>query len=253
MKKFISFLLAVVLLFSLGACSKIEKTNPAEKPKKLQITPHSITEEFTASNGEKVSRIDVTYPVIENKSDAQGCSLINENLLKLAESYVEEARVNAENVAKEREAHGFTQQRKTMVKIEYYSSTEDTVSFTSSIKLGYDLSKSKSVTTAYTYSLNSGYQIFIPNLYKNPEKSEELLKEIILKEANYSYSPNHFALSDWQVELLSDLFLTSGFLIDEEGFIFLYSLETMSKGARDGYYYCKIPYNGLKEILNMPE
>ncbi len=253
MKRFISFFLATVLLFSMGACSKIEESQPTEKVEELKITAHSITEEFTASNGEKVSKIDVTYPVIENKSETRGYDLINEKLLKIAEDYVDEARVNVENVAEERKLHGFTEQRKTMVTIELYSSTENTVSFTASRKLGYDLSRSDSVITAYTFSRSSGYKLYISDLYTNPETGEENLKEIILEEANYSYSPNHFALSDWQVELLHNLFLSCGFLIDEEGFVFLYSLDIMSRGARSGYYYCKIPYSKSDGVLKLPE
>jgi hypothetical protein len=74
----------------------------------------------------------------------------------------------------------------------------------------------------------------------------------ICKAADKTYSPNAVPISAEKKALIKESFNESEFLVTDDSYVFIFSLDYLSAGSRTGNYFCKVPVDYVADYFIAP-
>ena len=263
MKRFICGFLALTLLFSLGACRFSGKddghsyTTPEEKEKEIEkrhtlfkYSDKNYHEEFKDSEGKVTYIVDFTYPEISGKISEEGKATMTACFEQMIADMRRAAQANAENHSDFMKRFNVTEPAVRIITYKVYYDSEDIISLIFNEKNS-SVEDAEPVAEGYTFSVAHGWRLKASDLYDS-DITEENVRQAIIDKANVSYSPNGAELDEEKIEIINSQYNEFNFVANDKGISFLYSLDILSQGSRNGTYYCEIPYDELEGILVDP-
>ncbi|MCR5523213.1 MAG: hypothetical protein K6F64_06205 [Clostridia bacterium] len=265
MKKLPAFLAVLLMLLSLASCKPSDsgKDSPAETetsvteeetPAKQYYTFKDVRykEEFTDSKGTVRYIIDFTYPSVGGKISEKSAANINEFFENMKNRLARDIRMNIENYADYMDRFDLGPETCLMT-YEVYSQTPQLLSVIISKNTAVDKENTEPLREGITFSVGSGERLSVSNLaVESDDETEEAVKEAIIESANSTYSPNGVALSDGKIDIFNRNFDGDNFVSDGNSITFLYDLNVLSEGSRQGTYYCEVNCSDLEGVMTNP-
>ncbi len=252
MKKFISLMLAALILLALCSCGKIDKSDAGNGQSK--VTGIHSREEFKDSKGKVVSVLETDLPELDVTKSKGGAAAVNTYFEQYKAEITNDMEKNADSVSEYLERFGFKGPRTTVITYEIYYETDSLLSLIIKKSTGSDPETDEPDPQLLTFSLVTGSRLSIKDFLidKNDENYREEMLEGVLRTADRTYSPNNVLLTEEKKDLIRKAFLEDEFVAGEDSYTFAFSLPYLSEGSRDGYYYCDVPADELAEHYISP-
>ncbi len=263
MKRIISLLLAVILLFSAAACSKNDKVTPDNGETTTQYVPtppvienDNRHHEYEAADGTVSYVLDVTIPKItENMTD----DIVQLLDYYFADIYREAVRSATENIENARNFMLGMSDSKTpwqrTISFETTYCTEDFVSFRFTDHFSMLGGQTTPKVYAKMYNVRTGALVTLTDIAIDGDEKimlELLLPEIIRK-ADKEFYAGVRGLSDEQKQRISDEFKTYDFCLGEDNTITFFINKAMLDQTYSGTYCCEFAFSDLSHIFVNPE
>ena len=260
MKKTIALLSVFLILLSLCACKdKGGRSGKNGEEEKHGVTIESSEEKFEKdfedSNGDKIARLEITYPVIKCDEAPEIAGQINNWFNLMLEREVDSVEINIENTEDYKDRLGIDGVIVTKIVCEQYDLGDTFVSYTILKQVGVNPDEDEGSMYARTFSLADGKQLWLRDVFNPEEKDpDEKFRQYILDEADRTYSVRgDIPISDEQREVMNNLYDEQNFCFTQEGITVPYSFKALSKGARHGIYYCAVDLAILDGLIIGPD
>ena len=260
MKKTFAVLCVFLILLSLCACKdKGGRSGKKAEDEKYGVVIESSEEKFEKDfedrNGEKIARLEITYPVIRCDEAPGIAEQINNWFNLLLERETESIGINIENTEDYKDRLGIDGVTVTRIKCEQYGLGNTFVSYTVFKQVGVNPDEDEGTMYGRTFSLADGKQLWMRDIFRPEVKEpEEKLKQAVLEEADQTYSVRGgIPLSDEQREVMNSLYDEQNFCFTGENITIPYSFKVLSKGSRHGIYYCAIDYAIVEDLITGPD
>ncbi len=256
MKKTAAVLCVIAVIISLSSCKlNSNKDVPDYKTSNSLVSSveEHYTEDFADSKGNVICSIDMTYPVFECEDSPAVANNMNYCFDEYKKAAVNSIKSNLGNTAEYKKKFNIEGVTVTKIVYEITECNDCYISVTLNEKTGTDISKATGNTTGYTFSMVDGSRLTLQSLLK-PDMiyNEELVKNLIKKQANLTYA-NGAALEEDKQVTLDSLYSSVSFCCKPEGIVFYYSYEILSGGDLDGIYECVIDYADLLQYMTPEE
>lgn len=250
MKRFISILLAFILILSCAACGKkIEE--------KIGYTSEASEEvyknEYKDSNGDVSSTLEYHYPVLKGLSEDVS-NAINDTFKEKIADKEHGLEINVDNVTAYIKNLNLEGPQVTIVEFEEYYVDDYVASFIMKERTGTNPDEVEPIYEGISFSLSTGEQLSVSRLAL-PEKDEEtnsLIEERIISEANLSYSSNTTAISEETEENIRTFYDGDNFVTNGYNLAFVYNYSDISNGEKSGIYICDVDVSDMGEYIICP-
>lgn len=260
MKRFISLLLAVILLFSAAACSKNDEPAPDNGESTTEYVPtppiienDSRHHEYKAADGTVSYVLDVTIPKITGNMTDDIVQLLG---YYFDDIYNEAVRSATENVENARKFMLDMNDSKTpwqrTISFETTYCTEDFVSFKFTDHFSMLGGQTTPKVYAKLYNVKTGALVTLSDLNfdGDDETMMELLMPAIIERADKEFYADGRGLSDEQKQSISDEFKTYDFCISGSNSITFFINKTMLDQSYSGTYCCEFALSELNYIFS---
>lgn len=261
-KKILSLILAVILLFSVAACSgnKDDVSENGESTTEYVPTPPVVKNdsrhhEYKAADGTVSYVLDVSIPKITENVTADVVALLD---YYFEDIYNEAVRAATNNVENARDFMLKMTDSKTpwarTIDCETVYCTEDFISikFTDHFSMmgGQNVPK----VYAKLFNVKTGAMLTLSDLAieGDEETMLDLLLTAIIDKADKEFYANGEPLSDEQKQLIRDNFKTIDFCYDGENITFFVN-KTLLDQSYSGTYKCEFAFSEVNYILITPE
>ncbi len=256
MKKTAAVLCVIAVILSLSSCKlSSNKDAPDFQTSNSLVSSEKkhYTEDFSGPDGKVICSIDMTYPVFECEESPAVANNMNYCFDEYKNAAVNSIKSNLGNTAEYKKKFNIEGVTVTKIVYEITECNDCYVSVTLNEKTGTDISNATGNTTGYTFSMVDGSRLSLQNLLK-PDMvyNEELVKDLIKKQANLTYA-NGAALEEDKLAMLDSLYSSNSFCCKPEGIAFYYSYEILSGGDLNGIYECVIDYADLLQYMTPEE
>ena len=261
MKCFISLALALVLLFSLAACSSDEiQTETTETQKTVETTLHQLVfdsqkeaKEFKDENGRVVYTVEANIPKIKKNADEAFAEYVNNYFLLIFSDACEFAEKNTSNAASFMDSNSSDTPWSKKIDFEVKFSDSRYVSFVINeyfSMLGEEVEPSvKSVT----FDISKGEPLTLPD-FAHEDYSlgdiEKLIEEKFLLPKVVFYFFNGSEPNEEQHQLVRDAFNAENFYLTDNGISF-YCSEYIINPQRSGTFICDFSWEDVAPVLKI--
>ncbi len=255
MKKIFAFVLVIALVFSLSSCgkTKVGKVEFSKKDNSIILKDETYHKELASENGEIISILDYTYPVLGGELNPVIADNLNRYFTQTAEGLLQSKRLNLKYTDDYKERFGIKGPITTLITYEIYYQDDNLLTLVFTTKEGSDPASANPVEEGFSFSLNTGHRFTLNNLYVNgEEKDQPKVMEAIEESADESYSPNGYGVDENIKEMLNVYFSETNFCLTADSISFLYSFPALSNGSREGTYYCDVSLDDLEGVLSDP-
>lgn len=261
MKKVLALTGAMIIVISLCSCSlKPSHSGGTDTQENTGVEIDSSSEkyekDFTLPGGETVARLEVTYPVIK----CEESELVEQQINNWFKMYLREEediiKTNLQHTDDYKEKYDIEGITVTKIDCEEYDRSPTVVSYTITKKTGVNPDNETGSVTGRSFSLANGKQLSLKDIYApGAENPEEAVRQAIHDEADISYSiRGGIPLSEEQHTILDGLFDDGNFCLNStDEIVFPYSFDVLSKGARQGTYFCAINIYSVYDYIITPE
>ncbi len=253
MKKIVSILMILTLLFSLCACSgKGDGETTMPPPVIDETTQHK---EFKDSTGRIVFTVDVVLPQISKNCEENVRNYINKLSFNIFEDACKFAESNIENAAKFMDNH--KSENPWTKKITFQTAYSDSRYLCFIIKdaLSYFGSETDPKQKAICFDIRTGEVCNAASFSAfpdDPAKSEKMLIEgHIIPTLKEKYYPPAF-ITDEVLEALPEFFSADDFYFTEDGMAFFFMKNNINP-VLEGIYTCKYTWDEISYIYSLPE